>query len=125
MKAKHSWYHYFDEKPKLPEDNSLLTFARYAFKGKGSKIPNCLKDNDFARFFSQWLQSSCGGRKSHKQSNISVTRALKFIKFCCDERGEAEEDLFLFPNMIDYMLGSPQLLTNFVDSLDKIWGIGQ
>ena len=54
-----------------------------------------------------------------------MTRALKFIKFCCDECGEAEEDLFSFPNMIDYMLGSPQLLTNFIDSLDKIWGIGQ
>ena len=124
VKAKHSWYHYFDEKPKLPEDNSLLTFARYASKGKGSKIPNCSKDNDFARSFSQWLQSSCGGGKSHKQSDISVTRVLKFIKFCCDESGEAE-DLFSFPNMIDYMLGSPQLLTNFLDSLDKTWGIGQ
>ena len=54
-----------------------------------------------------------------------MTRALKFIKFCCDECGEAEEDLFSFPNMIDYMLGSPQLLTNFIDSLDNIWGIGQ
>ena len=61
----------------------------------------------------------------HKQSDISVTRVLKFIKFCCDESGEAEEDLFSFPNMIDYMLGSSQLLTNFVDSLHKIWGIGQ
>ena len=124
VKAKHSWYHYFEEKPKLPEDNSLLTFAQYAFKGKGSKIPNCSKD-DFARSFSQWLQSSCGRGISHKQSDISVTRALKLIKFCCDESGEAEEDLISFPNMIDYMLGSPQHLTNFVDSLDKIWGIGQ
>ena len=51
-----------------------------------------------------------------------MTRALKFIEFCCDECGEAEEDLFSFPNM---MLGSQQLLTNFIDSLDKIWGIGQ
>ena len=124
-KTKHSWYYYFDEKPKLAEDKSLLTLARYASKGKGSKIPNCSTDNDFARSFSQWLQSSCGGGKSQKQSDISVTRALKFIKFCCDECGEAEEDLFSFPNMIDYMLGSPQLLTNFIDSLDKIWSIGQ
>ena len=50
-----------------------------------------------------------------------MTRVLKFIKFCCEECGEAEEGLFLFPNMI----GSPQLLTNFIDSLDKVWGIGQ
>ena len=29
------------------------------------------------------------------------------------------------PNLIDYTLGSPQLLTNFVDSLKDKWGIGQ
>ena len=117
-KTKHSWYYYFDKKPKLPEDKSLLTFAQCASKGKGSNIPNWSTDNDFACSFSQWLQSSCGSAKSQKQSDISVTRAFKFIKFCCDECGEAEEDLFLFPNMIDYMLGSPQLLTSISDLLD-------
>ena len=34
-KTKHSWYYYFDEKPKLTEDKSLLTLARYSSKGKG------------------------------------------------------------------------------------------
>ena len=29
------------------------------------------------------------------------------------------------PNLIDYALGSPQLLTKFVDSLKEKWGIGQ
>ena len=33
-KTKHSWSYYFDEKPKLPEDKSLLTLARYASKEK-------------------------------------------------------------------------------------------
>ena len=45
---------------------------------QGSKIvPYCSTDNDFARLFSQWLQSSCGEEKSRKQSDVSVTRALK------------------------------------------------
>ena len=48
---------------------------------------------------------------------IKVTRALKFLKFCCDENGATEEDMMNCPNLIDYVLGSPQLLTNFVDSL--------
>jgi hypothetical protein len=38
-----------------------------------------------------------GGGKSEKQSQISVTRALKFITFCCSEMGEDESRLdFLF-----------------------------
>ena len=57
-------------------------------------------------------------------NQYSITRALKFLKFCCDENGAAEEDLMNCPNLIDYALGSPHLLTNFVDSLKDKWGIG-
>ena len=46
-----------------------------------------------------------------------MTRALKFIKFCCDENGEGEEEVLRTPNLVDYALGCPQLLTKFVDSL--------
>ena len=52
-------------------------------------------------------------------------RALKFIKFCCDENGEGEEDVLRTPNLIDYALGCPELLTKFVDSLKDKWGIAQ
>ena len=87
-------------------------------------LPSCSTDNDFARSFLQWLQSSCGGGKSQKQSDISVTRALKFLKFCCDETGDVEEDLLSAGNLIDYVLGSPEIVTKFVDSLKEKWGIG-
>ena len=72
----------------------------------------------------QWLQSSCGGGKSRKQSDISVTKALKFIKFCCDENGEGKEDVLHTPNLIDYALGCPELLTKLVDSLKDKWDNG-
>ncbi len=85
---------------------------------KCKKVPGCSTDNDFARSFSEWLQSSCSGGKSGKQSDISVRRALKFVKFCCDENGEGED-------VRNYALGSPQLLTKFVYSLKEKWGIGQ
>ena len=52
-------------------------------------------------------------------------RALKFIKFCCDENGKGEEEALHTPNLIDYALGCPQLLTKFVDALEDKWGIGQ
>ena len=94
-------------------------FAIAEAKGKVCKqqVPGCSTDNDFARSFSKWLQSSCGGGKSPKQSDNSVTKALKFLKFCCDENCVAEEDVINCPNLIDYALGLPHLLTNFVDSL--------
>ena len=61
----------------------------------------------------------------NEQSDISVTRALNFIKFCCDEDGDEEEEVLSTPNLIDYALGCPQLLTKFVDTLKDKWGIGQ
>ena len=101
-------------------------FASTETQPKGCKtVPGCSTDNHFARSFSKWLQSSCGGGKSLKQSDISVSKALKFTKFCCDENGDGEEDVLNFPNLIDYALGSPQLLTKFVDSLKEKWGLGQ
>ena len=94
VKKKHDWYYYFDEKPTVCSS----PFAVNEPHEQGSKIVLCcLTDNDFARSFSQWLQSSCGRGKSRKQSDVSVTRALKFLKFCCDENGEAEEDVLGSP----------------------------
>ncbi|CAB3987981.1 partial [Paramuricea clavata] len=83
VKIKYGWYYYFDEKPNVSIDT--LVTSQSALNGideKGSKtIPSCSTDNDFARSFSQWLQSSCGGGKSRKQSDISVTRALSLSSF--------------------------------------------
>ena len=123
VKTKHAWYYYFDEKPTVCTSPCVIDESN---ANKESKtVPCCSTDNDFARSFSKWLQSSCGGGKSRKQSDISVTRALKFIKFCCDENGEGEEEVLRTPNLIDYALGCPQLLTKFVDALKDKWGIGQ
>ena len=115
VKTKHGWYYYFDEKPTVCSSPCAIDESN---ANKASKtVPCCSTDNDFARSFSKWLQSSCGGGKSRKQSDISVTRALKFIKFCCDENGEGEKEVIRTPNLVDYALGCPQLLTKFVDTL--------
>ena len=123
VKNIHAWYFYFEARPTIRP----LPFAIAEAKEKVCKqqVPGCSTDNDFACSFSQWLQSSCGGGKSCKQSDNSVTRALKFLKFCCDENGATEEEAMNCPNLIDYALGSPKLLTKFVDSLKDRWGIGR
>ena len=122
-KTKHDWYYYFDEKPNVCTLPSTID-ERNANK-EFKTVPCCSTDNDFTHSFSKWLQSSSGGGKSRKQSDISVTRALKFIKFHCDENGEGEEEVLRTPNLIDYGLGCPQLLTKFVDALKDKGGIGQ
>ena len=122
VKTKHGWYYYFDEKPTVCTSPCAIDESNASKESK--TVPCCSTDNDFARSFSKWLQSSCGGGKSRKQSDISVTRALKFIKFCCDENGEGEEEVLRIPNLVDYALGCPQLLTKFVDSLKDKWGVG-
>ena len=127
VKTKHGWYYYFDKKNIVSIDNfdTSPSAANETNEKAWRTVPACSTDNEFARSFSQWLQSSCGGGKSRKQSDISVTRALKFVNFCCDENGNAEEDVLTSPNLIDYALVSPQLLTKFVDSLKEKWGLGQ
>ena len=114
MKNNHVRYFYFDAKPTV----CLSPFAIAEAKEKVcyQQVPGCSADNDFARSFSKWLQRNCGGGKSRKQSDNLVTRALKFLKFCCDENCGAKEDVINSPNLIDYALGSPN---GELDNLDK------
>ena len=101
VKTKHGWFYYFDEKPNVCDSSVAID----EMKEKPCKmLASCSTDNDFARSFSQWLQSSYEGGKSQKQSDISVTRALKFLKFCCDETGDVEEDLLSAGNLIEVRL---------------------
>ena len=87
-------------------------------------IPCCSTENDLCRSLSVWLQSTAGGGKSEKQSQISVTRAFKFIKFCCSETGEDESNATSSLEIIDYFLGSSKLLTGFLDYLQGTWKMG-
>ena len=57
LKTIHAWYFYFDAKP------TIFAIAEAKEKVCKQQVPGCSTDNDFARWFSQWLQSSCGGGK--------------------------------------------------------------
>ena len=84
VKTKHGWYNYFDAKPIVCTSPSAINDTN---DNKGPKIvPCCSTDNKFA-----------------------ITRALKFIKFGYDENGDKEEKVLSTPNLIDYVLGCPQL----------------
>ena len=63
VKTKHGWYYYFDDKPNVCDSPVAID----EIQEKTCKmLPSCSTDNEFARSFSQWLQSSCGGGKSQK-----------------------------------------------------------
>lgn len=122
---KHPWFKYFDDKPKI--STGFQPNKDSATKEKKSRhtIPCCSSENELSRSFLLWLQSTAGGGKAEKQAEVSVTRALKFIKFCCLQTSEDESSALSSVNVIDYFLGTTELLTSFIDELRSTWQMGQ
>ncbi len=53
---------------------------------------------------------------------MSVTRAFKFLKYCCEQSGEDEQYILSTIQLVDYFLCSSKLLTDFFEST---WQMGQ
>lgn len=126
VKTKHPWYIYFDTKPNIC--NEIDTKPRVKdLSSSGSKptLPCCATSSQFGRSFSSWMQSTTGGGKQAKQAEISVTRALKFLKYCCEESGEDERSVLSNVQLVDYFLCSSKFLTDFLDHLESTWQMGQ
>ena len=94
VKTKNPWYVYFDEKRKVVVNKVEHTALAKPNRAK-VPLPCYSSENEFARSFSLWLQSTTGGGKALKQAEISVTRALKFLKVCREQSGEEE----IFPGL--------------------------
>lgn len=124
VNVKHPWYKYFDEKPQIVASQVKEKTEVKSTRNKLT-LPCCSVENEFSRSFSLWLQSTAGGGKAEKQADISVTRALKFIKFCCLQSGEDESSVLSTVEVIDYFLGSSKLLTRFLDHLQLSLKMGQ
>ena len=76
-------------------------------------------DSVIALNFSAWLTAICGGGTCKSQSYQTVSRSMEFLKFCaCEEEDELSE------NLIDFCLGSPKLITDFVETLKNDWALG-
>ncbi|CAB3983411.1 Hypothetical predicted protein [Paramuricea clavata] len=88
-------------------------------------LPCCATNSQLARLFSSWLQSTTGGGRQGKHAEISVTRAFKFLKYCCEQSGEDEQNLSSNVQLVDYFLCSSKFLTDFLDHLESTWQMGQ
>ena len=126
VKTKHPWYMYFDTKPIISFGNERQADVVHA-SSTGSKptLPCCATDSQLGRSFSGWLQSTTGGGKQPKQAEISVTRAFKFLKYCCEQSGEDEQSVLSTVQLVDYFLCSSKFLTDFLDHLESTWQMGQ
>ena len=58
-----------------------------------------------------------GGGTCKSQSYQTVSTSMKFLKFCASDKELSE-------NLIDFCLGSPKLITNFVETLKNDWALG-
>ena len=47
-----------------------------------------------------------------------VSKCLKFLKFCCEDKEELKFDI------VDFSLCSPNLLFKFVDTMQDDWNLG-
>ena len=132
---KHSWFFYFDEKPRV----DFLKLAANSLKVPTKSSASSTNDDDvsstrlkpgarsMASFstssqigeqFTTWLAGSGGDYKKERPAQQIVNRCLKFLKFCCEE----EEELNF--EVMDFSLCSPSLLFKFIDYLQEECKLG-
>ena len=84
---------FFDTKPKISNnDETNADVKELSLSGSEPTLP-CDVNCQFGRSFSAWLQSTTSGGKKAKQAKISVTRAFKFLKYCCEQSGKDKQSL--------------------------------
>ena len=124
MNTKHSWFSYFDIKPKLKvPNNSPVTTSEGELSNVAAKhavrvLPSFSIFGQTGKVFTKWLTGSGGGCKKDRTAQQVVKRCFKFLKFCCDE----EEQLTF--EVMDFSLCSPNLLFKFIDHLQEECKLG-
>ena len=74
--------------------------------------------NNIAKNFFLWLTGSGRGCRSYWEAQPIISKCLKFLKFCCEDKGELTFD------MVDFSLCLPNLLFKFVDTMQDDWNLG-
>ncbi|XP_057289972.1 uncharacterized protein LOC130656435 isoform X1 [Hydractinia symbiolongicarpus] len=123
---RHGWFYYFDKRPNI--DEVLPHFStRNRIKDPQRKrastfsMPSFAKTCNLAVAFRTWLKSPGGGGKDHSQADQITCKVLKYAKYCCEDSPSVWE--VPFP-VIDYCVGSINMLSDFVDFLRDQWKVG-
>ena len=118
IETKHGWYFYFDKLPDLTDSQKQNALTQ----SKVSTIhqPCYSIEKGIGNELLQWLCTPCGGCKKLNDAKQSSRRAMKFLMSCS---GNNEEDM-LNKNFIDCCLGSPSMITEFLDKIQTNWNLG-
>ena len=68
--------------------------------------------------FLDWLTGCGGGGKLPRDAKQIVSRAFKFLKFCCEDEEVVTDEI------MDFSISSPIMLFKFVDALQDDYNIG-
>ena len=121
VNSLHPWFFYFeyDRGPQSQVNGYCTTNIESVKKPSTTHMPTFPMDYVIALNFSAWLTAICGGGTCKSLSYQTVSRSMKFLKFC-----EYEEKDELSENFTDFCLGSPKLITDFVETLKNDWALG-
>ena len=123
--TKHVWYYYSEEKPEMDKVFPSLSTRNSTYKlpqrSKTSNMSMFLKTCKVVCDFKSWLQISGREGKVAVQTDQTLCKVLKYSKFCCNDVSSGWN---VPETVVDYCLGSLNMLSDFIDYLQNEWKIG-
>ena len=117
IESIHAWYYYFEEKPRLHRQEAVQ-LQKVRLKSYTHKMPSFSINEGIGCDFHEWLQTSCGGGKSSAEATQQARRGMKFLMYAL---GEPSGDVTLTNQFIDCCLGTPSVITNFLQAMEEKW----
>ena len=90
-------------------------------RSKTSNMPMFLKTCKVGCGFKSWLQTPGGGEKITVQADQTLCKVLKYLKFCYSDVSSGWN---VPGTVVDYCLGSLNMLSDFFEYLKNEWKIG-
>ena len=123
--TKYGWYYFSEEKPDMdkvfPSLNTRNTTYKSPQRSKISIMPMFLKTCKVGCDFKSWLQTPGGGEKTTVLADQTLCKVLKYLKFCCSDVSSGWN---VPETVMDYCLGSLNMISDFVEYLQNDWKIG-
>ena len=111
----HTWYYYFDQRPDVSRKDALPSDENESETKLDNKKTALSLINGFGAEFVAWLENSCGGDKSSKESMKMGRRGMRYLEHCMGDNLE----MVLTDRFVDYALGSPDFIISFLKYLKE------
>lgn len=118
INKKHPWYFYFDRQPEVKKENMLEDVGTSRRKAFTAKKPAFTLEEGIGLTFLEWLTTSCGGGKTHKEAVQTGKRGMKFFMQALGNNEDGKELTYEF---VDCCLGSANIIMYFLKTLEESW----